>query len=48
MIYSEVVPVGVEVRSIILDFSTSWRRVVSFTPLQLYSRYPLHTRLGRP
>jgi hypothetical protein len=44
----KVIPEGVEVSSIILDLSTSSRRVVSFTPLPLYSRYPLDTRLGRP
>jgi len=36
----------------ILDLSTRWRWVVSFTPRPLYpqgksSRYPLHRRLGR-
>jgi hypothetical protein len=36
-----------------LDFRTSWRWVVSFTPLPLYPRgkrlrYPLNRRLGKP
>jgi hypothetical protein len=37
----------------ILDLGTSWRTVVSFTPLPLYPqgknpKYPLHRRLGGP
>jgi hypothetical protein len=31
-----------------LDLGTSWRWVVSFTPLPLYPRYPLDRRLGGP
>jgi hypothetical protein len=31
-----------------LDLGTSWRWVVSFTPLPRYPRYPFDTRLGGP
>jgi hypothetical protein len=31
-----------------LDLATSWRWVVSFTPLPLYTRYPLDKRFGGP
>jgi hypothetical protein len=34
--------------STILDLGTTWRWVVSFTPLQLYPRYLLDRRLGGP
>jgi hypothetical protein len=32
----------------ILDHSTMWRRVVSFTPWPLYPRYPLDRKLDEP
>jgi hypothetical protein len=31
-----------------LDLGSSWRWVVSFSPLPLYPRYPLYSRLGGP
>jgi hypothetical protein len=31
-----------------LDLGISWRWVVSFTPRSLYTRYPLHRRMGGP
>jgi hypothetical protein len=35
-------------RSTFFGLGTIWRWVVSFTPRQLYSRYPLDRRLGGP
>jgi len=39
---------GMEVAPCILNFSTRWRWVVSFTTRPLYPQYPLDRRLGGP
>jgi hypothetical protein len=44
----KMMPLGVEVSSITFDLIISWRRVVSFTPLPFYSRYPLDKKQCRP